>query len=311
VGDLRRLSDAEWRALEIPAICRLYLKFLVRQAGRGGQPGPAPLASGSNALVTPPSNKPETFIEKLQNDFNYGLPFDMSLYNNNLALLASMGFKREESLEALCCTDNKGIEGALEMLFMSDHAVRRRRREDAVEKYNRQRPLLNGSANGNSNSNGTAPANGSTADTVDVPTLQLTLAALRKQLDNEHNLRLKTEAEKKELVPKVMYKEYVRGLVTEEMEQVKQYRERNKITTADHAETLKEIGVSLTRFDGLKRFEGKAAAECVICLDKPKDHILTPCMHLCICHDCVPNLQKQGKCPMCTKKIQQILRIYL
>jgi hypothetical protein len=262
----------------------------------------------------PPSNKPETFLEKLQNDFNYGLPFDMSLYNNNLALLASMGFKREESLEALCCTDNKGIEGALEMLFMSDHAVRRRRREDAVEKYNRQRPLLNGpngNSNGSGNGAGTPPANGSTADTVDVPTLQLTLAAVRKQLENEHNLRLKTEAEKKELVPKVMYREYVRGLVTEEMEQVKAYRDRNKITTADHADTLKEIGVSLTKFDGLKRFEGKAAAECVICLDKPKDHILTPCMHLCICHDCVPNLQKQGKCPMCTKKIQQILRIYL
>jgi hypothetical protein len=33
VGDLRRLTDHEWRALAVPAICRIYLKYVIRQSG--------------------------------------------------------------------------------------------------------------------------------------------------------------------------------------------------------------------------------------------------------------------------------------
>jgi hypothetical protein len=56
-----------------------------------------------------------------------GQPFDMSLYQNHLQMLAAMGFKTEEAMEALVTTENKGIEGALEILFQADHSVRKQR----------------------------------------------------------------------------------------------------------------------------------------------------------------------------------------
>src|SRR5436309_1485208 len=32
VGDLRRLSDHDWKSLDLSAICRIYLKHIVRQS---------------------------------------------------------------------------------------------------------------------------------------------------------------------------------------------------------------------------------------------------------------------------------------
>ena len=43
VGELRRLTDQDWkRALEIPCMLKYYLKKLIAQAGRIGQPAPPP-----------------------------------------------------------------------------------------------------------------------------------------------------------------------------------------------------------------------------------------------------------------------------
>jgi hypothetical protein len=57
----------------------------------------------------------DPFLIALQDDFNFGQPFDMSLYSHNLSMLGSMGFKRDEAMEALCVTENKSVEAALEV----------------------------------------------------------------------------------------------------------------------------------------------------------------------------------------------------
>ena len=63
----------------------------------------------------------------------------------------------------------------------------------------------------------------------------------------------------------------------------------------------------------------KAACDCVVCLDKPKTYIILNCMHLCLCEDCANSWMKHKgaantfnkNCPICSKKITQIARIYV
>ncbi|PHJ18792.1 zinc finger protein, partial [Cystoisospora suis] len=38
--------------------------------------------------------------------------------------------------------------------------------------------------------------------------------------------------------------------------------------------------------------------ECLICMTNPKDVMLYPCRHLCLCSDCLRSLH-QEKCPIC------------
>lgn len=52
--------------------------------------------------------------------------------------------------------------------------------------------------------------------------------------------------------------------------------------------------------------------ECVICLTDPKDTVVVPCRHLCICKGCAERLRTesvQQKCPVCRGPIDQLLHI--
>jgi len=48
---------------------------------------------------------------------------------------------------------------------------------------------------------------------------------------------------------------------------------------------------------------------CVVCLSNHKSHIITPCMHFCLCQDCAHS-GRIDKCPMCRKRVRQISRVY-
>ena len=43
--------------------------------------------------------------------------------------------------------------------------------------------------------------------------------------------------------------------------------------------------------------------QCVVCFDAPKDHILVPCYHLCVCEACANLLTQMDKptCPICRR----------
>jgi type IV secretory pathway TrbL component len=47
-------------------------------------------------------------------------------------------------------------------------------------------------------------------------------------------------------------------------------------------------------------------AECVVCFDAPKDHIMVPCGHQCACGACAEQLTKTRTptCPVCHEPIQ-------
>lgn len=49
------------------------------------------------------------------------------------------------------------------------------------------------------------------------------------------------------------------------------------------------------------------ATRCVACLDKPKDTMLDPCGHLCLCEACAAQVQA---CPLCRARIRMRRKAY-
>ncbi|TMW68290.1 hypothetical protein Poli38472_005758 [Pythium oligandrum] len=52
-----------------------------------------------------------------------------------------------------------------------------------------------------------------------------------------------------------------------------------------------------------KVFDSVDEPDCVICLDSAKERICVPCGHYCMCADCIKQLVKPSKCPMCRTAI--------
>ena len=52
--------------------------------------------------------------------------------------------------------------------------------------------------------------------------------------------------------------------------------------------------------------------ECVICMHESRSHILIPCGHMCVCSSCAEGLKKARSrdCPICRKKIRQIVQVF-
>ncbi len=51
--------------------------------------------------------------------------------------------------------------------------------------------------------------------------------------------------------------------------------------------------------------------ECVICMDSPRDCVLHPCHHLCVCIQCGRLLLKRtDSCPICRRTITNAFRVY-
>jgi hypothetical protein len=53
--------------------------------------------------------------------------------------------------------------------------------------------------------------------------------------------------------------------------------------------------------------------ECVVCLSEPSDTTVLPCAHMCVCHDCAQDLQRQAssssKCPICRSPVLSTLLV--
>jgi len=50
--------------------------------------------------------------------------------------------------------------------------------------------------------------------------------------------------------------------------------------------------------------------ECVICLSEPRNSVVLPCRHLCLCNQCAEELRYQSnKCPICRGPVRSLLKI--
>uniref|UniRef100_M4BTA1 RING-type E3 ubiquitin transferase n=1 Tax=Hyaloperonospora arabidopsidis (strain Emoy2) TaxID=559515 RepID=M4BTA1_HYAAE len=51
-------------------------------------------------------------------------------------------------------------------------------------------------------------------------------------------------------------------------------------------------------------------AECIICLCEPRDTIILPCRHMCLCSDCAETLSKRcSMCPVCRTRVEAMLQM--
>jgi hypothetical protein len=51
---------------------------------------------------------------------------------------------------------------------------------------------------------------------------------------------------------------------------------------------------------------------CVVCFDAPKDHIIVPCGHQCVCAACAEQLTKTRTptCPVCREPIRETMKVF-
>ena len=52
---------------------------------------------------------------------------------------------------------------------------------------------------------------------------------------------------------------------------------------------------------------------CVLCLDAPKDHIIIPCGHQCVCEACAEKLKEARSplCPFCRAPINSTHKVFV
>ena len=54
-------------------------------------------------------------------------------------------------------------------------------------------------------------------------------------------------------------------------------------------------------------------ALCVVCMDERKQHVMMPCMHMCVCEACAQRLldaQTPPLCPVCRTPVEQTTRVF-
>lgn len=83
-------------------------------------------------------------------------------------------------------------------------------------------------------------------------------------------------------------------------------QENNTVSSSDGAGQLSSVGASTSASVSNMGTQGAGGSatggdselpeECVICLTEPKDTLLLPCRHLCVCSECFRHVDK---CPVC------------
>ena len=48
--------------------------------------------------------------------------------------------------------------------------------------------------------------------------------------------------------------------------------------------------------------------QCVVCMDAPKNRVVLPCMHMCVCEACAQLLR--DRCPVCLGPIERIAQLF-
>jgi len=277
--------------------------------------------SSSSSSSSEGAVKALNFMEQLQNDFNFGQPLDISPYLSSISVLTGMGFEREKALEALVMIDNKSVDLAIELLLRGyDEATWANKRKAAADKLGRRAlpapspspsalPALPSSVLIH---NAVKAATQALHDQIAVLTAQMT-----QQKDTAERelaiLRANSEKEAKTLQATMVtqkYKEYLAGLIADgslshsQMNHSQKYRASHGISTQMHVQTLAELGFTQQKFDNMLKPDN----ECVVCLERPRTHIILNCMHLCLCEDCST---QHSKCPLCESKVVRTAKVFL
>lgn len=67
---------------------------------------------------------------------------------------------------------------------------------------------------------------------------------------------------------------------------------------------------NLTRIPNNNDDDEDTGSECVICICEPRDTLILPCKHLCLCNNCADSLRYQANnCPICRSPFRALLQI--
>jgi len=83
---------------------------------------------------------------------------------------------------------------------------------------------------------------------------------------------------------------------------------RQKLTHQDKCYLLKEIyGTSVNPSDE------DEIAECVVCMTNPKNTLVLPCTHMCLCVECANIMRSHhnSRCPICRTNVQSLVNVLL
>jgi len=225
-------------------------------------------------------------------------------------------------LEALLVTGNKQVEAAAQYL-LSDAESRRLERERAKLSQNKSVPPNRHwtiiEARKKEREEKERWLKQSESD------LMLEIQRLKMEIQLQRSKREELETQRNGIAQDTklaLYEEYLRGLTAEptintaETENLSRYRQQRKITEEEHKKILQKLGYDEKSFDKLKSFEDVTTNEdeCVVCYEPPKDHMIIPCNHVCLCPDCATNSYCEPHdhqvCPLCNKAIEDVKQVY-
>jgi hypothetical protein len=82
---------------------------------------------------------------------------------------------------------------------------------------------------------------------------------------------------------------------------------RTQAAEAALATTAGELATAAGELDKAKK-EQKPA--CVVCIGNVANHVIMPCMHVCLCESCYLLFPDGQRCPMCRSDITAIIKTF-
>jgi len=244
--------------------------------------------------------KDEVFLTELQNDFNHGQAFDLTVYADKLSFLCSMGFDRTSSVEALVVLNDPDPEVALQFLLL-DAAGKQAQREQARQER------------------------GSSLLSFDEGMeLARQIQGLRAKARKAWLARMVLEKAADSTSTKLEdFSNFLKGLCCKgsisekDWKAIEDQKQERQVSEDEFVQIVKSNGLSIEIVEKFrtrgKDGEGTVARDCVTCWDDKKDHISLSCMHLTLCPTCAEaeNKKVAKKCPMCNIRVEEYVRIYM
>jgi len=73
---------------------------------------------------------------------------------------------------------------------------------------------------------------------------------------------------------------------------------------------LEEVNLQTQELILKKKRDQRESRLCVVCIDKERTNVVTPCGHFCLCECCVVKLPPPIKCPVCRGDARDIFRVF-
>eukprot|EP01083_Nonionella_stella_P030307 83118_1 len=254
-------------------------------------------------MSTPNSyNSPE--MRKLEDALNGGKPVNIAEYDALINRMKTMGFTIEQTLEAALIQQSKEEE-VITQFLLSDDKNQKQLREERIFRIE-------------------------AAVAKERDELLNKIEQMKEQIDKERELQrqLILEQESNKSQKEHVYTEFLRGLTADdqkidpiEVNELEKMKSELGITQEQHAEALKKLGYTLKAFQERQVVDDSSSCDprCYQCGVPGKDHVLLECGHLCLCEKCGKQMNdvvtkkvkgKKPKCPICRKKVKQVVKVF-